>query len=202
MTRADTYIDQNMARFKEELFGFLRIPSVSANTENRPDMQKAAEWLQEKMRKAGLQTSIHPTAGHPIVLGEWRGAAGAPTVLIYGHYDVQPAEPLELWTSPAFEPEVRNGRIYGRGSVDDKGQLYLHVKALESLMESEGRLPCNVVVVAEGEEEIGSENLVPFLEKMREKLACDYVVVSDTTMVGPGGAHDRDVAARTRLLPD
>ncbi len=187
MSRADTYIDENMSRFREELFDFLRIPSVSANSENRPDMQRAAEWLVQRMREAGLQAAIHPTAGHPIVLGEWRGAgAGAPTVLIYGHYDVQPAEPLELWSSPPYEPEIRDGRIYARGSVDDKGQLYLHVKALESLLKAEGRLPVNVVLVAEGEEEIGSDNLVPFLEKMRDQLACDYVIVSDTTMVAPG----------------
>jgi acetylornithine deacetylase/succinyl-diaminopimelate desuccinylase-like protein len=187
MSRADTYIDENMSRFREELFDFLRIPSVSANSENRPDMQRAAEWLAQRMREAGLQAAIHPTEGHPIVLGEWRGAgAGAPTVLIYGHYDVQPAEPLELWSSPPYEPEIRDGRIYARGSVDDKGQLYLHVKALESLLKAEGRLPVNVVLIAEGEEEVGSDHLVPFLEKMRDTLACDYVIVSDTTMVAPG----------------
>ncbi len=187
MSAADRYIDQNLPRFKDELFHFLRIPSISAKPESRPDMQRAAEWLSARMRDAGLAASIHQTPGHPVVLGEWRKAgADKPTVLIYGHYDVQPAEPLELWTSPPFEPEVRNGRIYARGSVDDKGQLYMHVKALESLMKAEGGLPVNVVLVAEGEEEVGSDNLVPFIEKNAQRLACDYVVVSDSGMVAPG----------------
>ena len=187
MSRADGYIDENLPRFREELFEFLRIPSVSANLEQRQEMSRAAEWLAGRMREVGLETEVHATAGHPIVLGEYRGAgAEAPTVLIYGHYDVQPAEPLELWTSPPFEPTVREGRIYARGSVDDKGQLYMHVKALEALMRAHGKLPVNVAMIAEGEEEIGSDNLVPFLEKLRERLACDYVIVSDTTMVAPG----------------
>ncbi len=186
MSQADKYIDANLPRFQEELFEFLRIPSISANSENRPDMQRAAQWLAGQMRGAGLEASIHQTAGHPVVLGEWRGAPGKPTVLIYGHYDVQSAEPLELWTSPPFEPQVRNGRIYARGAVDDKGQLFMHVKALQSLMEAEGRFPVNVVVVAEGEEEIGSDNLVPFLEANATRLAADYVVVSDSGMVAPG----------------
>ncbi len=186
MSRADDYIDQNLPRFRDELFEFLRIPSVSANLDQSQEMARAAEWLAGQMRAAGLTAEVHPTSGHPIVLGEWRGAAGAPTVLLYGHYDVQPAEPLELWTSPAFEPAVRDGRIYARGAVDDKGQLFMHVKALEALMRTEGKLPVNVLVIAEGEEEVGSDNLVPFLENMRDRLACDYVVVSDTGMVAPG----------------
>ncbi|HEX9105855.1 MAG TPA: dipeptidase, partial [Longimicrobiales bacterium] len=148
--------------------------------------QRAAQWLAAQMREAGLEASIHETPGHPVVLGEWHGAAGKPTVLIYGHYDVQPAEPLELWTSPPFEPQVRNGRIYARGSVDDKGQLFMHVKALQSLIKAEGGLPVNVVLVAEGEEEVGSDNLVPFLEQNAGRLKADYVVVSDSGMVAPG----------------
>lgn len=187
MSDVHAYIDTNLPRFREELNDFLRIPSVSARSEHRPDMKRAAEWLAERMRDAGLEVSIEATPGHPIVLGEWRGAGeGAPTVLIYGHYDVQPAEPLELWTSPPFEPTVRDGRLYARGSVDDKGQLYLHVKALEAHLKTAGRLPVNVVVLAEGEEEVGSENLMPFVEAHAQRLAADYVVVSDTTMVGPG----------------
>lgn len=186
MSDVHQYIDANQSRFRDELFDFLRIPSVSARSEHRPDMRRAAEWLADRMREAGLDVSIEETPGHPVVLGEWRGAGpGAPTVLIYGHYDVQPPEPLELWTSPPFEPEIRDGRIYARGSVDDKGQLYLHVKAIEAHMKTRGKLPVNVIVLAEGEEEIGSINLIPFVEAHAERLKADYVVISDTTMFGP-----------------
>jgi len=181
------FIERNRARFQAELFEFLRIPSVSAVTESKTDTRRAAEWVADQLRSAGLEVSVHDTPGHPIVLGEWRGAGeAAPTVLIYGHYDVQPAEPLELWTTPPFEPTVRNGRIYARGSVDDKGQLFLHVKSLEAHLAVNGKLPVNVVIIAEGEEEVGSENLMPFVRQHRERLACDAIVISDTGMVGPG----------------
>lgn len=179
------YIDKNRQRFQDELFDFLRIPSISSSTEAKGDTRRAAEWLADKMKSAGLEVSVHETPGHPIVLGEWRKAgAGAPTVLIYGHYDVQPPEPLELWTTPAFEPTIRDGRIYARGSVDDKGQLYLHVKSLEAHLAVNGKLPVNVVVIAEGEEEVGSANLMPFVRDHADRLACDAIVISDTTMVG------------------
>jgi acetylornithine deacetylase/succinyl-diaminopimelate desuccinylase-like protein len=199
MSDTHAYIDAHRDRFREELFDFLRIPSISARSEHAADTRAAAEWLADRMREAGLDVSVHDTAGHPIVLGEYRDAEdGAPTVVIYGHYDVQPVEPLELWTSPPFEPAVRDGRMYARGSVDDKGQLYLHVKAIEAHMKSAGRLPVNVVVVAEGEEEIGSANLMPFVERHAQRLAADAVVISDTTMVGPGiptiGASLRGIA--------
>jgi acetylornithine deacetylase/succinyl-diaminopimelate desuccinylase-like protein len=181
------YIASNRDRFRSELFEFLRIPSVSARSEHRGDVRRAAEWLMNRMQHAGLEVSLHDTPGHPVVLGEWRGAgADAPTLLIYGHYDVQPAEPLELWTTPAFEPDERDGRIYARGSVDDKGQLYLHVKAIEAHMQTNGRLPVNVIVLAEGEEEVGSENLMPFVEKHADRLKADAVVISDSGMFGPG----------------
>jgi acetylornithine deacetylase/succinyl-diaminopimelate desuccinylase-like protein len=181
------YLDTHRDRFTEELFEFLRIPSVSARSEHKADTRRAAEWLEERMREIGLRTGIHETAGHPIVLGEWREAGpDAPTLLIYGHYDVQPAEPLDLWTSPPFEPALRDGRIYARGSVDDKGQLYLHVKALEAHMRVRNRLPINVVVVAEGEEEVGSANLMPFVEAHAKTLAADAVVISDSSMLAPG----------------
>ena len=148
---------------------------------------RAAEWLAARMRDIGLTTEVVPTEGHPIVVGEWRKAGeGAPTVLIYGHYDVQPAEPLELWESPPFEPTVRDGRIYARGSVDDKGQLYLHVKALEAHLRTRGTLPVNVIVLAEGEEEVGSPNLASFIETQAKRLACDAVVISDSSMFAPG----------------
>lgn len=180
------YIDNNAPRFQEELFDFLRIPSISARSEHRGDMKACAEWLEANMKSAGLETSIHATGGHPIVLGEWRAAGeDAPTVLIYGHYDVQPAEPLDLWTTPPFEPSVRDGRVYARGSVDDKGQLHLHIKAVEAYTKTRGSLPVNVVIVAEGEEEVGSENLMPFIEKHAVRLACQAIVISDSTMVAP-----------------
>lgn len=183
----DAYIDEHFPRFLDELFAFLRIPSVSASREHNGDTREAAAWLADRMQEAGLETRIEETPGHPVVVGEWRGAGDqAPTVLVYGHYDVQPPEPLDLWTTPPFEPAVRENRIYARGSVDDKGQLFLHVKALEAHMKTAGRLPVNVVVVAEGEEEVGSENLVPFLEKNADRLRADYVVISDSGMVAPG----------------
>ena len=174
-------------RIKQELNDFLRIPSVSARSEHDADTAAAAEWTAASLRAAGLEATVHPTAGHPVVVGEWRGApAGAPTVVVYGHYDVQPAEPLELWTSPAFEPTVRDGRLYARGSVDDKGQLFLHIKALEAHLKVRGTLPCNVIVLAEGEEEVGSEHLAPFIEAHAKMLACDAVVISDSAMFAPG----------------
>ena len=165
------YIEQNLQRFRSELFDFLRIPSVSARSEHQADVKRAAEWVSSQCTDAGLTSQVHATTGHPIVVAEWRGAGpAAPTVLIYGHYDVQPVEPLNLWTSPPFEPTIRAGRIYGRGSVDDKGQLHLHIKAIEAHMRTHGRLPLNVVVIAEGEEEVGSANLMPFVRKHTDKL--------------------------------
>lgn len=186
-TDLETFFRTNEDRIRAELFELLRIPSVSARTEHRPDLQRAAEWLADSMRRAGLDAEIHPTEGNPVVLGECRQApTGAPTVLIYGHYDVQPAEPFELWTSPPFEPAVRDGRIYARGATDDKGQLFLHLKALEAHLKTRGTLPVNVVVVAEGEEEVGSQHLVPFVEQHADRLRCDAVVISDGTMFAPG----------------
>jgi acetylornithine deacetylase/succinyl-diaminopimelate desuccinylase-like protein len=183
----DNFISQNYPRFRDELFEFLRIPSISARSEHDADCRRAAEWFAERTRAIGLTTEVLETGGHPVVLAEWRGAPkGAPTVLVYGHYDVQPVEPLDLWTSPPFEPTIRDGRIYARGSVDDKGQLYLHVKALEALLAVKKTLPMNVIVLAEGEEEVGSEHLTPFIEKHKARLACDCVVISDSTMFAPG----------------
>ncbi|MBC7894447.1 MAG: dipeptidase, partial [Cytophagaceae bacterium] len=181
------FLTANDRRAHDELFEFLRIPSVSALSEHTPDVARAAEWLRDNMERAGIPTTLHPTPGHPVVLGEWRGApTGSPTILVYGHYDVQPAEPLDLWESPPFEPVIREGRIYARGSVDDKGQLFLHVKALEAHLATRGSLPCNVIVLAEGEEEVGSEHLSAFVEANRERLACDGVVISDSSMFAPG----------------
>lgn len=181
------WCDANDDRARAELFDFLRIPSVSARSEHQGDCAAAAQFLVDALTRIGFTTRLEATPGHPIVVGEWRGApAGAPTLLVYGHYDVQPAEPLDLWTSPPFEPTVRDGRIYARGAVDDKGQLYLHVKALEAHLATRGALPVNVIVLAEGEEEVGSVNLEAFLEREKARLACDAVVISDSTMFAPG----------------
>lgn len=183
----DAYLGANRDRALDELFELLRIPSVSARSEHNPDTARAAQWMADSLRKIGFFAALHSTKGHPIVLGEWRNApAGAPTILIYGHYDVQPAEPLELWESPPFEPEVRDGKLYARGAVDDKGQLFLHVKALEAHLATRGSLPVNVIVLAEGEEEVGSDNLASFIEQNATTLACDAVVISDSSMFAPG----------------
>jgi acetylornithine deacetylase/succinyl-diaminopimelate desuccinylase-like protein len=174
-------------RIHAELEDFLRIPSVSARSEHAADVRRAAEWVSAQCLAIGMTRSdIIETDGHPIVLAEWRNAPGRPTVLVYGHYDVQPPEPLELWTSPAFEPTVRDGKLFARGSVDDKGQLFLHLKAIEAHLATRGTLPVNIIVLAEGEEEVGSEHLSPFVAEHAARLACDAVVISDSTMFAPG----------------
>jgi acetylornithine deacetylase/succinyl-diaminopimelate desuccinylase-like protein len=179
----DSKRDENLSELKE----FLRIPSVSTKSEHKPDVERAAEWVAGKMRGAGLENiEIVPTKMHPLVYGESLRAPGKPTVLFYGHYDVQPAEPLELWTSPAFEPTVRDGNLFGRGTADDKGQVHIHLKALEALLKTSGTLPLNVKVMIEGEEEVGSVNLWEFVQKNRERLKADALVVSDTSMLAKG----------------
>jgi acetylornithine deacetylase/succinyl-diaminopimelate desuccinylase-like protein len=181
------YIDSKRDAHLAELKDFLRIPSVSTKTEHKPDIERAANWVADQLRAAGLETvEILPTGGHPMVYGEWLKAPGKPTVLFYGHYDVQPAEPLHLWTSPAFEPTVRDGKIYGRGTADDKGQIHIHFKALEALMKTHGALPVNVKVMIEGEEEVGSANLWSFVQRNRQRLKADALVVSDTQMLARG----------------
>ena len=187
MSDVQSFIDENLGRFRSELYDFLRIPSISAKSEHDDDTRAAAKWFREKLTSAGLEAEIIETPGHPIVVGEWRGAGpDAPTVLIYGHYDVQPPEPLDLWDSPPFEATERDGRIYARGSADDKGQLYMHVKALEAHLATGSSLPVNVVMIAEGEEEVGSPNLVPFVVEHSKRLACDVILVSDTGMYAEG----------------
>ncbi len=179
------YLDKNYSRTRDELFDLLRIPSVSAKSEHNADTARTAEWVRSALETAGMKATIFPTPGHAIVVGEWRGAPDAPTVLVYGHYDVQPPEPLDLWTSPPFEPTIRNGNIYARGSVDDKGQLFLHIKAIQAHLATRGKLPVNVVVIAEGEEEIGSDNLEKFIEDKKDLLAAEAVVISDSAMFAP-----------------
>ncbi len=182
----EKFFSANEKRMEDELFELLRIPSVSAKSEHNADTRRCAEWMKQSLDKIGVPAKIYPTKGHPIVVGEWKKAPGAPTVLIYGHYDVQPAEPLDLWTTPAFEPTVRDGNIFARGSVDDKGQIFLHVKALEAHLATRGKLPVNVIVLIEGEEEIGSDNLAEFVESNKEMLKADAVVISDSAMFAEG----------------
>jgi len=181
------YIESKREENLDELKEFLRIPSVSAKSEHKPDIEKAAHWVAEKLRAAGLENvRITPTKMHPLVYGESLNAPGKPTILFYGHYDVQPAEPLELWTSPAFEPTVRGGNLFGRGTADDKGQVHIHIKALEALLKANGKLPLNVKVMIEGEEEVGSVNLWDFVNQNRAQLKADALVVSDTSMLAKG----------------
>lgn len=183
MENFKNYIEENRERFLEELFNFIRIPSVSAKAENKEDMVKCAGFVRDSLLEAGAdKAEVLATEGHPIVFGEKVVDPALPTVLIYGHYDVQPAEPLDLWKSPPFEPEIRDGKIYARGADDDKGQLYMHVKAFEMMNRTSG-LPCNVKFMIEGEEEIGSVNLEAFCSKNREMLAADVILISDTTMI-------------------
>src|SRR5271154_4049248 len=181
------YIDSKREGHLNELKEFLRIPSVSTKSEHKADIERAAHWVAEKLRAAGLENvEITPTKMHPLVYGESLHAPGKPTVLLYGHYDVQPAEPLELWTSPAFDPHVRDGNIYGRGTADDKGQVHIHLKALEAIHHVDGKFPINIKVLIEGEEEVGSVSLWDYVQANKEKLKADALVVSDTAMLGKG----------------
>ncbi len=178
-----TYIETNKQRFFDELFSILRIPSISSAAERKPDMLKCAERLAELLREAGAdRAEVCPTSGHPVVFGSRFVDESWPTVLVYGHYDVQPVDPLELWKSDPFEPEIRDGAIYARGANDDKGQLFMHIKAFEYLVR-EGKLRHNVKFLFEGEEEIGSPSLAAWAEKNRELLKADVILVSDTTMI-------------------
>ena len=182
----EEFVDSQEERFRTELEAFLRIPSVSTESRYADEVRRCADWLRVHLEEAGIERSeVLPTDGHPIVLGEHRVEDGASTVLFYGHYDVQPSDPDDLWTAPPFEPDVRDGRLYARGAVDDKGQVHMHIKALEALAETGGEVPVNVTLLVEGEEEIGSRHLEEFLRKHRDRLACDLVVISDTTMFAP-----------------
>jgi acetylornithine deacetylase/succinyl-diaminopimelate desuccinylase-like protein len=179
-------VNANSRRFIGELQEFVRIPTVSSDLRRADEMHRCAKWLDTQLRQAGLaRRRVLTTPNHPIVFGEWLGTPGRPTVLIYGHYDVQPAEPLKDWRLPPFAGEIHNGFLHGRGASDDKGQLFTHIKAIESLLKSTGRLPVNVKCLFEGEEEIGSPNLAAFLERNVRALKADAAVMSDTRMLGP-----------------
>ena len=175
----------NRERYLDQLLNLLRIPSISTLPEHKGDIQTAAEWLSDSMAQTGLvNVEVLPTGGHPAVYGEWLEAGPeAPTILVYGHYDVQPVDPLELWNTPPFEPTIRDGIIYARGAADDKGQAFAQIKAIESMLAANGSLPLNVKVILEGEEEIGSPSMGAFVETHAEKLAADCVLVSDTAFL-------------------
>lgn len=185
MLDAERHLQASESSAVEELCEFLRIPSVSADPAFASDTRRAAEWLRDHFAGIGLNVRLEETPGNPIVVAEWLEAPGAPTALVYGHYDVQPPDPLDLWTTPAFEPTIRDGRIYARGATDDKGQFFTHVKSVEAWLRTEGRLPVNIRFVIEGEEEVGSANLDGFLAANRDALACDIAVVSDTSQYAP-----------------
>jgi acetylornithine deacetylase/succinyl-diaminopimelate desuccinylase-like protein len=181
------YIESKRDDHLNELKEFLRIPSVSTKSEHKPDIEKAAAWSADKLRAAGFDSvAVTPTKMHPLVYAESLKAPGKPTILFYGHYDVQPEEPIDLWTTPAFEPAVRDGNLFARGAADDKGQVHIHIKALEALERVSGKLPVNVKVIIEGEEEVGSVNLWDFVRQNRARLKADALVVSDTSMLAKG----------------
>lgn len=183
MDNIKDYIEINKERFLQELFGLIRIPSISSESQHKPDMQDAAAYLVKSLLKAGAdKAEIFPTTGHPVVYGEKIIDPAKLTILVYGHYDVMPVDPLNLWDSPPFEPEIRDGKIFARGAVDDKGQMFMQLKAFEYLVET-GQLPCNVKFMLEGEEEMGSPALAKWLPENKEMLTADLILVSDTSMI-------------------
>ncbi len=186
-TATDAFVKEHQSRLLSELKEFLRIPSISTLPENRADVDRAAKFVADSLTGAGMENvEIIPTGKHPLVYADWLHAPGKPTVLCYGHYDVQPADPLELWHTPPFEPTERGGNLYGRGTADDKGQMYMHVKAVEALRAVNGKLPLNVKFLVEGEEEIGGASIAKFVAEHPDKLKADVALVSDTAMYAEG----------------
>ncbi|MSV27692.1 MAG: dipeptidase [Bryobacterales bacterium] len=184
---ASAYVDGNRERFFGELDAFLRIPSISTLPEHQGDIERASEFVAGSLRAAGMEhVEIVATAKHPLIYADWLHAPGKPTVLCYGHYDVQPPDPIELWKSPPFEPTLRDGNIYARGSADDKGQMYMHVKAVETLLAVHGKLPVNVKFLVEGEEEVGGASIAKYVAENAEKLKADVALVSDTALYAEG----------------
>ena len=186
MQQVEDYLAANATQFENDLCELLRIPSVSADSRHRDDVRRAAIWLNDHFRGVGLKSELLETPGHPIVYAELMASADAPTVLVYGHYDVQPPDPLNEWTTPPFEPTRRDGNLYARGATDDKGQMLTHVKSVQAWLTTAGRLPVNIKFLIEGEEEVGSQNLYSFLQKEQDRLACNVVVISDTSQFGRG----------------
>jgi acetylornithine deacetylase/succinyl-diaminopimelate desuccinylase-like protein len=187
MERVVDFINVNRDRYVEELKQYLAIPSVSALPQHAADVRRAAEWTADELRRVGLQNvKLIETPGNPVVYGDWLGAENAPTILFYGHYDVQPVDPVDQWVSPPFEATVRDGEIYARGSADDKGQVFMHIKAVEAHLKQTGRLPLNIKFFIEGEEEVGSVHLDDFVRSHKDDLAADVVVISDSPMFDRG----------------
>ncbi len=181
------FVNVNRERYIDELKQLLAIPSVSALPEHAADVRRCADWCADHMRRIGLQNvRLIDTPGNPVVYGDWLAAAGAPTILFYGHYDVQPVDPLDLWQSPPFDATVRDGELFARGAADDKGQVFMHLKAIEAHLTRAGRLPVNIKVMLEGEEEVGSTNLDDFIRGHKDDLKADVVVISDTSMFDRG----------------
>ncbi len=186
MSPVREYLDSQRDRLLEQLQELLRIPSVSTDPERKGEVRRAADWVRDRLEQAGCtRAELIETEGHPLVYGEWLGAPGKPTILVYGHYDVQPEDPVEEWDSPPFEPTIRDGKIFARGASDDKGQVIVHVNALEAHLKANGSAPVNVKFLIEGEEEIGSHGLDTFLPKAKDLLKCDAVVISDTALFSP-----------------
>ncbi|WP_416147135.1 dipeptidase [Salipaludibacillus sp. HK11] len=186
-TNVQEYLQKNREVLLDKLTQFLTIPSISTDSLYKEDVLKAGNFVADYLNEIGFNNvEMKETGGHPLVYGEWLEAENAPTVFFYGHYDVQPADPYELWDSEPFKPEMRNGKIFARGASDDKGQVFMHLAVFEAFMKTEGRLPVNVKVIIEGEEEIGSENLYPFLEKNKQLLSADFALISDSGMVDKG----------------
>jgi acetylornithine deacetylase/succinyl-diaminopimelate desuccinylase-like protein len=186
-TRFEEYLKEQRESHLEELKELLTIPSISALPEHKEDVSRSAEWIAESLQKAGIENvQVMPTKGYPVVYGDWLKAEGKPTVLIYGHYDVQPVDPLHLWDTPPFEPAIRDNKIYARGASDDKGQTFMHIKALQTILETSGSLPLNFKFCIEGEEEIGSPNLDQFVGEYKDLLSADALVISDTPMLEKG----------------
>jgi acetylornithine deacetylase/succinyl-diaminopimelate desuccinylase-like protein len=186
LERVDAYLAEHAQEFEDQLKDLLRIPSVSAQPDHDADTRRAAEFLLQDLKTIGLKAELIETKRHPILYGEWLGAPGKPTLLIYGHYDVQPPEPLEPWNTPPFEPTVKDGNIHARGATDDKGQMFTHIKAVQAWLKSADTLPVNIKLLIEGEEEIGGLNLEEYVANHTKWLACDYAVISDTSQFAPG----------------
>ncbi len=186
LDRIEAYLAAHHSDFEEQLKALIRIPSISAQPAHNADTRRAALFVRDDLAATGLKADLIETKGHPLVYAEWLGAPDKPTILIYGHYDVQPPEPLEPWLSPPFEPTIRDGNLYARGATDDKGQMFTHLKAVETWLKTSGGLPINVKILIEGEEEVGGAGLADYLANHHKFLACDYAVISDTSQFAPG----------------